>query len=277
MPVEEIRDHLGNERRLGWKAPDASYARKMRASRTSIQTLREENGLPPLIPRGEWKPVEFVTGFSTDLINDQRSSSGCTGWSAAGGMMRQRAIRGQEFVRLSGAAIYAQINGGRDDGSNIIDALKAIESKGTCLESEMNFPKIYANQIPAGSLRYREDVAITLATSEECATAIQMGILPQVPVMAWSGWERWSGDGVAATYSRKGYGNHSVYLAGLEFVSGRWYFRMVNSWTKSWGPFRDGTCRLDMAAIDNCAYADDSYGHGSTLNPKPGEAPEPVQ
>lgn len=264
MP-DDHRDHTGEVRRLGWIAP-SSEQRKPRASRTALTTLRSNAGLPPIIPRSEWVPREFVTG-SPDLINDQRDCSGCTGWSAAGGAMRQRWISGQEILRLSGAAIYAQINNGRDEGSNIIDALHVLSNTGTCLESEIDYPNIFEKQIPAGKLRYKESLPVTLATADECATALLMGMLPQVPVMIWSGFENFDGDGVARTYQKHGYGNHSVYLGGLERVGGRWVFRLVNSWGPNWGPFRDGTCRIELDCVENCAYAEDSYAHAATMNP----------
>lgn len=265
--AEEIVDMTGKKRKLGWVGPSPEHSRKMRAGRNSIRTLREAKGLPPVIPRNQWRAVDYVSGLINELINDQKSSSGCTGWSAAGALGRMRVMRGYPFLKLSGAAIYAQINGGRDDGSNIIDSMRTLENVGTCLEAEMNYPKIYQDQIPSGKLRYKEDVVVTLDDSDECATALQMGILPQVPIRVFNGWDKFNGDGVAKV-SKGTTGNHSVYLAGLEFIGGNWMFRMVNSWGPRWGPFKDGTCRLTMAHIDNCDYEDDAYGHTSPLDPE---------
>lgn len=252
----EHLDHLGEPRKLALQRPTA----KPRASATNIQTIRVKNGLPPL--ETVYEKVDYVTNYPLNLINDQRDCSGCTGWSAAGSSMRMRYIRGRKFLRLSGAAIYAQINGGSDNGSNILDAMNVLESTGTCLESDMDYPKIYKEQIPVNSLIYREAVPITLGSAQECATALMMGMLPQVPIMVWSSWENFV-DGIAQTYKKEAYGNHSVYLAGLEEVKGRWVFRLVNSWTPNWGPFKNGTCFIEMGAVDNCAIGEQSYAHAA--------------
>ena len=263
--LPDIIDHEGNFRKLGWLEP-SSDKKLMRASRTSIQTLRSNNGLSPLIDKSAWVPVDYFTAFGPKLIGNQQSCGGCTGWSCAGATGRQRLMRGMPWVgRLSGAAVYAQINGGRDNGSNIIDAMTAIENIGTCLESEQDFPNFLSLTAAAkADLNYKEDVAITLATSIEAATALQMGILPQLPIEVANNFEKFSGDGVAGLSGAR-QGNHSIYLCGLEYINGVWYFRMANSWGQTWGPFKDGTVRLTMPHIDNCASAEDGFGHASVV------------
>jgi hypothetical protein len=260
MPEEILVD--GEVRRLGWVAPSTDHARKMRATRTSITTIRQEAGLPPLIPESEWREVDFVTGAPIELINDQRDCSGCTGWSAAGGAMRQRWIRGQELLRLSGASVYAQINGGQDNGSNIIDAMYTIETHGMCLESEMDYPKLFKNQIPSIATWFREGLAATCGPFVELAIGLQMNMLPQFPIQVPRNWG-WNGDGVMNF--AKGYGNHSVYAAGLKKIAGDWFLKLINSWGKNWGPFKNGTALVSRKAVDACAGADDSYLHAVTI------------
>lgn len=268
MAIETIQDHNGYVRKLGWVAPDSDKL-KMRAGRTSIQALRQSMNLPALIPQSDWKPVDFFSdaaGFGKKFINNQVSSSGCVGGSGAQGIMRQRAIRGQEFIVLSWASLYAQINGGSDQGASIVDAMAALESTGISTEATMSYPDIF--NIPAAAKaempRFKEDLAITITTFEEAVTALLMGLIPQFPIYVGSKFERFDGNG-AAGLDRSNNGNHSVHAGGLEFVSGIWLLRMPNSWDVSWGPFGDGTCRLTSAHINDVADADDGFAHASTI------------
>lgn len=268
MPIEEILDDDGIVRRLGYVRPAVEYSRMMRATRTSITTLREAAGLPPTIPRSEWVDRDYCIGWGTEFILDQKSTSACTGFSAASGMMRQRHLRGQPFHRLSGGSVYAQINGGRDNGSNIIDSMNAVERKGACLESEMPLPKIFTRDMPGAGTWFRESVAVTVDTFDEIATAILMGMVPQFPVQVGNRYGKFDGDGFAGFDN--GYGNHSVHGAGLKWFANRnaWGIAQPNTWGVSWGPFRNGICYLTEKHINACASDDDSYAHSATLNPE---------
>lgn len=265
MPIEELKDMNGVVRRMGWKPPDANNL-KMRAARTSIQDLRVSRGLPPLVDPKDYREVDFYSGplFGTRVINDQRSCSGCTGWSAAQGLMRQRIIRGMPFVKLSGAFIYANINGGRDQGSVIVDAMESLQTDGTCPESEFDYPKIYGKQIPSGArtdaAKYRLVGSITIDSFAECCTALLMGMIPQFPISVGGNFERFTSTGVAGV-NKATQGNHSVHGAGLKNVNGTWCIVMPNSWGATWGPWGNGCCFLTQAHIDNCDHPDDGYAH----------------
>ena len=96
-----------------------------------------------------------------------------------------------------------------------------------------------------------------------------MGGMGQGPILVNNNFENWSGDGEAfgGGAPNSSSSNHSIYLAGIKFLNGdpnRWRFRLVNSWSPSWGPFKNGSCLLNPKAIDNAADADDGYGHMST-------------
>lgn len=248
----------GLTRKLGWVKPATPEKANMRALKTSLRTLRANNGLSPTIPREQWLEADFITPFDDPrFILDQRSSGGCTGWAGAGAMMRQRAMRGFDYKRLSGACTYAQINGGRDDGSNIIDCMRALTEKGTCLESEMDFPRIYASQIPSDATWFKMDEHVTLSDFDDYATALQMGMLPEFPLNA-GGLRQFNGEGVARFV--RGGSNHAVYAARLKrLMDGQWVLGMVNSWAYTWGPFRKGWCWITEDHVDYSINDDDSF------------------
>lgn len=287
--LEQYTDEHGEVRKLGWVKPPDDVL-KMRADTSSITAQR------PMIPRSEWFEVDFISPLGRRCINNQRSCGGCTGWSAAQASMRQRLIRGLDFQRLSGAAIYAQINGGRDNGSNIRDSMDAIEQNGTCLESEMDFPSIYPKQIPRDKLRFKEDssVKVTIDMFDEWALSLMMGGLPQGPLNATQAWVQnrgYDSDGVAEISGSKN-SNHSVHGAGLvQYKPGSWGIIMPNTWGLGWGPWTKqnppwydafiarnnitpidalplaGCCLIVPDHIDNCDRPDDGYTHLVSLNP----------
>lgn len=286
--------YLGEVIRLGWVKPSESKSLQLRASTTNIQTLRINNGLSGLIPRDQIVEKDFVSPLGKRCINFQRSCGGCTGWSNAQAGTRVRLIRGQPFEKLSGAAIYAQINGGRDRGSNIIDSCDCIESTGTCLESEMDFPNIYPKQVPMSLLRFREDPAskVTITSFDEALTALNMNLIPQFPLNATNAWVQNRGfdsNGVA-DLSRSSGSNHSVHGAGVVRIGSDLFIIVPNSWALTWGPFADanppwyndfitrnnivpvdsqfplaGCCLIGEGHMDNCAQDDDAFAHGVTL------------
>lgn len=275
MPLDDIKDDNGIVRRLGYVAPDSSK-KMMRASRTNIQTIRSNAGLKPLIQPGdpEWMEVDFITGYPLDLITDQGQLGACTAFSASGSGARQRYIREGRVLMTSGFFIYDCINHGHDNGSNIIESMDTVERIGSPpLETYTKcvFPR-NPPQPPAGALMYKEDVGITGSTAIEFATMLLMGILPQGPMMVTNQFEKWSGDGEAFNGGapNTSNSNHSVYYGRLKFLNGdpnRWRLGLINSWRPSWGPFKNGTCLVVPAVIDNAADVDDGYGHASTPNP----------
>lgn len=258
MPSEEIVDHLGHIRKMGLNEV-SSEDLMMRASRQSFQAYLESIG-GGLIARDKWKPVNRRKELDTKFVLDQKSSSGCTGYSAAHLLMRLRAMRGMTYQKLSGSFIYAQINGGRDNGSVIVHASQTLEDVGTCLSSEFDFPKIYNKDVPASARetasRFRLLNFLTCDTFEEAATAIQMGFLPQFPIQIGSNFEKFE-HGIAGV--AKGYGNHSVGADGMDYINGKWVLDMPNTWGPNWGPFKNGRAYIAEAAFAGLGGTDDSY------------------
>lgn len=187
------------------------------------------------------------------LLN-QKSHGSCVGFSAAGGFMKTRALRGLSYEKLSGAYIYSKINGGRDFGAYIPDALVALEKYGTCKESEAEWDDIYPGRYPASAnetaKRFMLDGKVgglRCKSWEEACTALQMGYVVQFGLNVGRNFENFDNDGVAG-YSPGS--NHSVHACGMKKgANGRWLFQMYNSWGK-WGPYGDGTCYVDQRIFE---------------------------
>lgn len=258
MAIQEVVDHLGHIRKLALLEITDNHL-MMRANQQSFQGYLESIG-KGLIPRDKWQPIHRRNELDTKFILDQKSSSACTGYSAAHLLMRLRAMRGMTFQKLSGSFIYSQINGGRDNGSVIIEAASTLEEIGTCLESQFNFPKIFdkdvTDEMVETAERFKLSKFLTCDTFDEVGTAIQMGLLPQFPIQVGSNFEKF--DNGVAGYA-KGYGNHSVGSDGMAFISGRWCLDVPNTWNATWGPFKNGRCYVEERAFGGVGGSDDSY------------------
>ena len=263
MSLPVIRDEHGHERKLGFvHAPPWM----LRAGAVRIGDHREKNGLPRTIPRSEWMPRDFVTGLTKSLIEDQRNYGSCTAATATGAGARMRWLRGQKFEPLSWAWLYDQVNGGRDAGSNIAAANEVVRRLGVPPMASYPDCQFRAEQYPAGVKWYRESLEVIVDGFEECAVALQMGMLPQFPIDAGGRFERFDGNGVST--GAGGSPNHSVYAAGIDRIGGQWCLRLVNSWRDTWGPFADGTCWVTEEAVNNCAGNMDGAAHAVTIEPE---------
>lgn len=258
MPTEEIVDHLGHIRKMGHSELTSEHL-MMRASRQSFQSYLESIG-SGLIPRDKWKPINRRKELDAKFILDQRSSSACSGYSAAHLLMRLRELRGMTFQKLSGSFVYAQINGGKDNGSVIVEAGKSLEEDGTCLEAEFNFPKIFNKDVTAEmretAKRFKLLNFLTCDTFDEAGTAIQMGFMLQFPLQVGSNFEKFD-NGFAGL--AKGYGNHSVGADGMDFISNKWGLDVPNTWGGMWGPSKNGRCYAEEKAFAGLGGTDDSY------------------
>lgn len=266
----------GQEHKLGYVPPDPSK-QKLRSARTNIKSLvTSPAAINGLIPQDKWTEVDYITGYPTSLINNQGREGACVGASGCGALQRQLFMRYNIEVALSWQYLYDQINGGSDNGANIIDSMQVLEGSGVPLMSVYPKSLFRANQPVTGDI-YKEDLAITVTDSLEAATALMLGMLVQVPIYVNNSFENWTADGVAWNgIAPKGTAsNHSIYLAGLKKINNTWFFRMVNSWGVQWGPFQNGTCLLPFAGIDNPSMQDDGYCHASTPLPPTGTTQVP--
>ena len=254
----EITDHTGEVRKMGLN-PVTSDHLKMRANTQSFKAYLESIG-KGLIPRSQWVPINRRETLGKQFIVNQKSSSGCTGFSAAHLLMRLRALRGMSFKVLSGAFVYSQINGGHDNGSVIVEALSTLTEVGTCLREEFDLPNIFDKQVTTQARktasRFKLAKGITFDTFDEAATALQMGFVVQFPLQVGGNFEKFS-NGIAG-YS-DGYGNHSVGSDGMDFIAGKWVLDVPNTWGEVWGPFKNGRAYIQEKAVAGQGGSDDSY------------------
>lgn len=247
----------GQPRKMGRTLPDAN-AREMRSGMTSFSGFLESKGLK-LIPRSEWKPVSRRAMFGNEFVNDQGQYGACVGYSAAQSQMKERVLRGASFQKLSGAYIYDQINGGRDNGACITDSLGVLLTKGVCLDSDYPIhPNFNTRVQPPSISRFKLEAGLTLTSFDEMVTALLMGLIVQYPIQVGNpAYNSFNSDGVCG-FSR-GQGNHSVHADGVAFIGGTWLLDHAGTWGLGWGPWKNGRAYHSEQAIMGCAMQDDAY------------------
>ena len=154
-------------------------------------------------------------------VIDQNPQNSCCPSATAGAAMILREIAGEKRILLSQGSLYGQINGGRDDGANIEDALEAMMKTGVCPASAID-PQDWQGRGLAERLegRRRKISAILEAfdcpTFDAAASAVQLS-MPVVFGVYWGG-------GRSRHHGRR-----------LEKIGGGWGLEFLNSWGADWG------------------------------------------
>lgn len=263
MPA--FQDHTSQMRFLGLKQAPVDARKKMKLASSEFK----------LVPESQWQPIDRRSIYGAEKwILDQQNHGSCVGYSAAGAEMIGRDLRGLTYARLSGSYIYSWINGGRDQGANIVDSLNTLGKYGTCLEVTCPVNSIYRAQSKIGDTEAKRfkiayGLAVTSSDQASCwdwiCSIIQQGGLAQFAIEVGNSFERFNADGVAGV--DRGYGNHSVYADGMIKINSIWYLLMKNSWG-FWGPFRNGYVLLSKAHIMGVVEAggQDAYAHIDVYN-----------
>jgi len=203
----------------------------------------------PIVPRQQWQPINRRTLFpAQSWVLDQDGIGSCVGNGAAGALRRARYLAGQADYVLSPGCVYAQINGGRDQGAVISDALTALQRTGTCRYESVGEEPYFLGQLPDGwqqeAARFRIAQAYHCETFDDIASALQLGFVVVYGIMVGQRFEQFDRVGVAGHAA--GPGNHCMMADGMtQLADGRWGLDNVNSWRPSWGPWGIGRCYLD--------------------------------
>jgi hypothetical protein len=204
----------------------------------------------------QWRPVNRRPLFPQgDWILDQDSIGSCVAESSSMALRKCRFLAGATDEPLSPGCLYAQVNGGRDSGAVITDALDALKTKGTCLFSTVGQKPFYLDEMPQAAwteaLRFRIEGWWYCDTFDEVATAVQLGppYIPVFGIMVGNNFQSFDPYGVAGHAS--GPGNHAVHADGMtQLADGRWVLDMPNSWGAAWGPWHNGRVYLDEQHLD---------------------------
>lgn len=184
--------------------------------------------------------------FGPEWIKNQASTNGCTGFAAAGVLERSRVRNGLAPVKLAGAGVWTQLNGGWNRGTSISDAIVVMERMG-CPPEELctnGLIVIRKSEIPqkawdaAPRFRVSKGEWFWARTEEELGTGLLNGFVAGVAVEAngRQGTPWWQLDSEGIVRSGNGSGNHAVGLDDVAVTKrGGLKFDHFGSWTTGYG------------------------------------------
>ena len=220
------------------------------SAKSSPQLMK---GLPsygdnaPVFPRSQWIEVNRANLFGgSDWVLDQNGFSSCVGNGWAGALRSARVLAGMKDEKLSPAYVYAQINGGRDAGAIISEGIPALQRNGTVPFSLMGQEPIFTRQIRSQfptaeteAKRFRLAQYYRCDSMDELCSALQSNCMAVFGCMVGRNFNKFDADGVAGI--DPGPGNHCMMIEGMvKLPSGKWAFTVRNSWSSSWGPWKNG-------------------------------------
>ena len=189
-----------------------------------------------IIPRSEWKPLDF--SHLVIKVLDQDGQGACNTFASVQALHVIRHQVGLPFVELSAGNLYGRINGGVDRGSVIADAILELEKNGVCpvdvvphLEwRQRRWPSHWKEE----AKKFRIVEAWDCPTFDHLASAILHGFPVNLSILVGSNFKP-DPDGWLPDY-RGGGGGHAMCGVGLVYDGKRgWGIKVVNSWGQDWG------------------------------------------
>ncbi len=199
-----------------------------------------------VLPRDQWQDVDLSPLAGS--VWDQGQHGSCVGHGSTKAF--EIAFRmGGGTVPDSGfspTSLYALVNGGRDQGAIVSDAMDALLQKGVCTMAECPESIIYSSRIPASAnatrQRFRVADAYHCSTFDEIGSALQLGFPVSFGITLHGAFNNLNSEGVAGI----GWGvlgGHCMCGYGTKKLKdGSWAIRVRNSWGPKWG--LGGDCLL---------------------------------
>lgn len=197
-----------------------------------------------VLDESQWQEMDF--GHYNPPVKNQGQYSSCVGFSSSTCMEVAWMQSGRPFAGFSPWFIYGTINGGRDAGARISDALLSLKSKGVCPDGGVEPGTIQQNKFPSvaydDARRFRIFEAYQCGSFEEVCSAITLGFPVALGVKVGTNFAGLDEEGVAPL--PKGFGGgHAIAGIGLKRSSKYgWVVKIQNSWGRNFG--LGGCCYL---------------------------------
>lgn len=194
-------------------------------------------GVAPLDP-SQWQEIDM--SWYDNPIWDQGMSSSCVGQATTAGMETVNKQMGRPALEFNPYFVYAFINGGRDAGSMISDALKSLQANGTCLKGDMPNQVAFQNQLPAQAIqnaqRYRLAMAYHCESFEDICSALTLGFVCPLGIYVDNNFVNLDNEGIAGLPAGGQGGGHAILGCGLKkSASHGWLIKIQNSWGPRYG------------------------------------------
>lgn len=189
-----------------------------------------------LVPRQQWAPIDFH--HLVPKILDQDGQGACNAFASVQALHVIRQQAGLPFVELSAGNLYGRINGGRDAGSVLADALQELQRNGVCKAATVPHlswrQRTWPDDWRAEARRFRILEAYDCPTFDHIASALLAGFPVNVGILVGRNFAPDSDDGWVPDY-RGGGGGHALCAVGLARKANRWGVMVANSWGQDWG------------------------------------------
>lgn len=192
-----------------------------------------------LYARSEWRPTDW-SRYVPEIL-DQDGIGACNAFCTVMTVHIDRAKRQLPYRCLSAGHLYGKINGGTDQGSNLEDALREMNSKGTCYAETVGMLDWRSRNWPRQAAEEAKENLILEAywcpTFAHAASAIMDGYTVNFGVW-WYDNDDTDSNGWLPERPRGDRGGHSICGLGLAPKPGSssvWGGRFVNSWGKRFG------------------------------------------
>lgn len=202
----------------------------------------------------ELRPIDM--SWAVVGIKDQSTSSSCCGQAIAGCCELSRRWRGLSPLRFSPWFIYAQINGGVDQGAVISQGLTAVKLKGMAPEELVPYGTIRSSAISAGAyqaaMRFQLEKALRCNSYDAILNAVSRGFAAVFGIIVGRNFTTIDNDGYAGLPTRaNALGGHAMYAVATrpsKRNAGDLDVKCVNSWGSSFGD--RGTAWLERRHFD---------------------------
>lgn len=203
----------------------------------SDETIRELLAKPTRTPRYE--------RFGDDMTWHQGHIGSCAGYAAAGAMVRAMMLRGFNYVELAGEFTYSLCNGGRDQGSQLVDTMRSIASDGCARREFVEKYEWRKNRMrPEAFADAKNHVALEpyeVEDERQLVSGVAQGFVGVVAMHFGRESSQLDGNGICGDVS--GPGNHAVLVEDVTWIDGvGWAFDCRNSHGTNYG--RSGRMRM---------------------------------
>lgn len=186
----------------------------------------------------QWKEIDFQ--WYNPPVLDQGMTSSCVGHCSADGMHMCYLQSGRKLVQFNPFFTYGLINGGRDAGAMISDALTALMKYGICPKDDLPAGVMFQNQFPQkafdDALRFKLIQAYHCPTFEDICAAISVGFVCPLGIFVGNNFGQVDSNGVCPLPSGMGGGGHCILGCGLKkSAQFGWLIKIMNSWGTKFG------------------------------------------
>lgn len=173
--------------------------------------------------------------FGPRLVRNQGRRGSCNGYAGAKALERARLRRFLDYVELSGEGLYAQISGGVDNGSLLVDGMRAIQTTGVPAAAYVPHEEYRRERLSpeawASASRHKAFECYQVTTEVGLATALAAGFDCVVAVHVTDSWMRLVAGGYIPPAN--GLGNHAVGVDDVIYDAARGVFAFDHY--GSWG------------------------------------------